>query len=276
MNPRVGRVSLKPLILLLGLALLLVPVAPASAAGPSWRLGGVDCNLIAPAEALPFGVGPCPGVRPGAIVRSEKGSCTFNFLFVGSDGNRYMGTAGHCILGDSVFSENAGEEVWLPGAGPAASDGAGRRVGEFAYAVLQSPKDFALVRLDPGVAADPQMCHFGGPTAINNERPSTPVVLHHRGNGIGFGSTVSARTHVAPSMPDADHVFAMGAAISGDSGSGVISSDGRAVGVLVTVGVHAGGLTDAGFIGITRLQPQIDQAARALGVSLALQTASTL
>jgi SAM-dependent MidA family methyltransferase len=42
----------------------------------------------------------------------------------------------------------------------------GNRIGEFAYAILQDPKDFALIRLDPGVAANPQMCHFGGPTGV--------------------------------------------------------------------------------------------------------------
>jgi len=78
-------------------------------------------------------------------------------------------------------------------------------------------------------------------------------------------------------MPDPDHVFAQGVAVPGDSGSGVISSDGRAVGVLVTVGVHTaslgfGGL-DAGTIGMTRLTPQVERAQAVLGVNLELQLA---
>jgi hypothetical protein len=79
-------------------------------------------------------------------------------------------------------------------------------------------------------------------------------------------------------MPDPDHVFANGVALPGDSGSGVISSDGGAVGVLVTVGVHTGSIgsdgVDAGLVGITRLGPQVDRAEQVLGTSLGLQTAA--
>ena len=95
-----------------------------------------------------------------------------------------------------------------------------------------------------------------------------------------MGVVLPARSAVAMGMPSPDHVFADGAAAPGDSGSGVISSDGRAVGVLVTVGVHAasigsGGL-DTGLIGMTRLTPQVERAQQVLGVGLALQTAPTL
>src|SRR6267378_7737373 len=62
---------------------------PANAAGAAqaraagWTLGGVPCcTLIAvPAAAPPVGTGACPGVRPGAIVLTDVGQCTLNFLF---------------------------------------------------------------------------------------------------------------------------------------------------------------------------------------------------
>jgi hypothetical protein len=247
---------------------------------PNWTLDGTPCRLIEVPAVAPVGTGSCPGVRPGAIVQSDAGQCTFNFLFVGSDGQRYMGTAGHCILGESPIGGDVGEESWAPGNGPVARNAANQRIGEFAYAILQDPKDFALVRLDPGVQASPQMCHFGGPTGTNTSQTSAAVVLQHFGNGVGVGSVLPARSAVAIGMPDPDHVFAHGAALPGDSGSGIISSDGRAVGVIVTVGVHsssigAGGV-DAGVIGITRLQPQVNRAAQVLGVGLTLQTAPQL
>ena len=60
----------------------------------------------------------------------------------------------------------------------------------------------------------------------------------------------------------------------------MISSDGRAVGVLVTVGIHTGSLgtggIDAGLIGITRLAPQEARAEQVLGTGLTLQTAGLL
>ena len=267
---------------------LLVGAVPVEAGlldliGPSsstnWTLGGVPCTLIPVPAAAPFGTGTCPGVRPGAIVRSDVGQCTLNFLFVGSDGSRYIGTAGHCILGTSPFGGDVGEMAWAPGTGPEARDGGGNRIGEFAYAILQDPKDFSLIRLDAQVQASAGMCHFGGPTAVNDDQPGLlqPVVLNWFGNGVGVGAVVPARSALAAGMPDPDHVFAQGVAVPGDSGSGVISSDGRAVGVLVTVGVHTaslgfGGL-DAGTIGMTRLTPQVERAQAVLGVNLDLQLA---
>jgi len=259
---------------------LLTSAAPDQEA--NWTLDGLPCQLIPVPTAAPVGTtGPCPGVQPGAIVRSDKGQCTLNFLFMGSDGRRYMGTAGHCILGDDQFGGDIGEFAWSVGTGPEARDGADNRIGEFVYAVLQDPKDFALIRLDDGVPASGQMCHFGGPTGMNTSTPPLGLVtLHHYGNGVGVGTVLPARSALTFGMPDPDHVFAQGAAVPGDSGSGVISSDGRAVGVLVTVGVHAGSLgtggLDAGLVGITRLTPQVVRAEQVLGITLPIQTAPTL
>lgn len=255
-------------------------VAPAGAAGGNWTLGGKKCKLIPVPAAAPAGTGACPGVRPGAVVNSDTGQCSFNFLFNGSDGRRYMGTAGHCILGESPVGGDVGEESWAPGTGPEARDADGNRIGEFAYAILQDPKDFAVIRLDPGVEASPQMCHFGGPTGTNTDQGSSPVVLNHFGNGVGVGTVLPARSAVAFGMPDPDHVYAAGAVVPGDSGSGIISSDGRAVGVIVTTGLHTGGIgtagLDAGTMGVTRLAPQEARAEQVLGVGLTLQTAPLL
>lgn len=262
---------------LIGLVSLLtigLPTQVVAAHDGTWSLGGVPCELIptkASASAPPVGVlVPCPGVRPGAVVTSSAGQCTFNFMWRDPSGNRYMGTAGHCIIDD-------GERTWTFGAGPVARDAQGQRIGEFVYAILQDPRDFALIRLDPGVSASPQMCHFGGPTGQNDDLTGGSVVLHHFGQGLALGDTVPGRTAVAKSMPDPDHVFADGAAIFGDSGSGAISADGRAVGVLVTIGVHVGGVFDNGVVGLTRLKPQVARAQQALGITgLTLQTAPLL
>jgi hypothetical protein len=268
-------------------ALLLASAAPANAGllglgstEGEWTLGGVPCELIEVPAATPIGTGECPGVRPGAVVESDNGQCTFNFLFQGSSGARYIGTAGHCILGDDPLGGDAGEQAWVAGSGPEARDGAGNRIGEFAYAILQDPKDFALIRLDPGVAASAQMCHFGGPTGVNSDITSAPVTLQHFGQGVGVGTVLPARSALALGMPDPDHVYAAGAVVPGDSGSGIISADGRVVGVIVTTGLHAGSLgtsgIDAGSMGVTRLAPQVARAQSRLGVSLDLQEAPTL
>lgn len=244
-----------------------------------WTLGGRPTMLIEVPAAAPVGAGACPGVRPGATVQSDAGRCTFNFLFEGSDSRRYIGTAGHCILQQGGSDGDAGEKTWPGGTGPPARDGAGTRIGEFAYAVLEDPKDFALIRIAPHVSARAGMCHFGGPVGVNDDRPgaTTAVQLSYFGEGIGVGDVLPARTAVAMGMPDPDHVFAQGAAVPGDSGSGVITGDGGAVGVLVTVGVHTGSVgataLDAGIVGITRIGPQVRRAERVLGVELELREA---
>jgi hypothetical protein len=273
--------------LLLVVAALSTAVMPLSAgAGPVAEgpgglvLGGQECALIdvpAATPVSPVGAGTCPGVRPGARVITDKGMCTFNFMFRGPDGERYMGTAGHCVLKSGpVGNPNSGESVWETGKGPVARDSEKRRIGEFVYAVLASPKDFALIRLDPGVEASAEMCHFGGPTGVydGTTEDAELVVLQYFGMGLGIGNVLPARSAVAAGIPDANHVRAAGLAIPGDSGSGVISSDGRAVGVLVTVGAHIGeegagqSGVDAGTIGITRLVPQVARAEEALGIDL--------
>ena len=253
----------------------------AGAPARSFELGGQPCSLIPvprAGEPTPVGVSRCPGVRPGGRVQSKVGFCTFNFLFRSPDGQRYMGTAGHCILGMTEPPPGQTSELtWAPGAGPEAKDAGGVRIGEFVYAILEDPKDFALIRLDPGVEASPEMCHFGGPTGLNGDETPDIVELEYYGLGVGVGTVLPARSAVAAGLPDPDHVYAFGAALPGDSGSGVISSDGRAVGVLVSVGIHGLGIyengIDFGTIGITRLGPQLARAQEKLHTALELVTA---
>jgi hypothetical protein len=76
-------------------------------------------------------------------------------------------------------------------------------------------------------------------------------------------------------MPDPDMVFAHGTIANGDSGSGVISRDGRAVGVMVTLGYHSGP-PGFGTVGITRFAPQLRAAQEALGIRLRLVKAPLL
>lgn len=227
-------------------------------------------------SATPIGVTRCADLRPGAAIFVGPSLCTANFLYRDGSGADYLGTAGHCVLGSATLSgEDAGEQVWTPGSGPEVFDASGATIGRIAYAVLTPPKDFALIRLANGVAAEPAMCHFGGPTGINSEASAEPSVLRFYGNGLVTGDVLPARSALALSMADPDEVFLTGLAAPGDSGAGVIDAQGRAVGVLVTVGVHNGGLgsdgVELGTVGVTRLAPQLERARQAMqrpGLSL--------
>jgi hypothetical protein len=243
--------------------------------GPVVRFGGAACRLVGvPKVAVPTASavqvgGTCPGIRPGGVVISDIGLCTLNFVFRGSDGARYIGTAGHCILEGTGIAERA----WARGKGPVAKDRNGRRFGEFSYAAFKDPKDFALIRIDDGVAASPEMCHFGGPVGLNATPTAAGGLLEHYGNGVGIGDYVPGRTSVALSLGDANQVTAIGAVVPGDSGSGVLDQSGRAVGVIVTTGISVGPPAYIGTVGITRLAPQLRRATDVTRVQYALQTA---
>lgn len=256
-----------------------------SAEGPAAdaQVGDQGCQPLA-LPVAPLGVGECPGVHPGSLIESDNGMCTLNFLFTGSDGDEYIGTAGHCALATLPVGQNNGEVVFAPGEGLEVRGSDGNRIGEYAYAIQEDPKDFALIRLDEGVEADPQVPLFGGPTGVNDELTSTsPVLLSNFGNPLGIGGPLATgKTFLALGMSDPDVVAATGVALPGDSGGPVLDEQGRAVGVLVNVGPQLSDSLlsleslDIGFIGITRLTPQLEQAERAMGVDMTLQTAPQL
>jgi hypothetical protein len=259
-----------------GALLSLATIAPAGAGVPFDAAACGPRMATAPISPLPVGTGPCRGVRPGAYVRAPQGGCTLNFLFrvrektaAGTRTVRYAGTAGHCAL------SSRGEVSWTINQGPRAylsSRARRKKIGEFVYAVLRprgvigAYRDFALIRLDAAVKSRARMCHFGGPTGINADIHNRPTVLHHYGQGLGVGETVPARTSMARGLSDRNVAGATGAINYGDSGSGVISDDGRAVGVIVQFVDQSG----PDVIGITRLRPQIERAAKVLDVRISL------
>jgi len=288
------------MVALATLAAMVLPVpALAGGPGPTGSAARAEepamppCSPIAvptSGESAAVGSGACPGVRPGGRVLTDIGDCTFNFLFRSPDGTRYIGTAGHCVSPGTEYTfkdtdtDGNGhfEKVWPRGRGPEAKGPDRRRIGEFAYTVNNSPKDFALIRLDPDVPASPEMCHFGAPRGLYTKEASTPVVLQYYGNAEGLETVAPARSAVAIGTPNPDHIYAAGVALPGDSGAGVMTPDGLAIGVLVTTGypipalndppqANQGGV-DVGTMGITRLGPQLARAAQKLGVPLTLVT----
>jgi hypothetical protein len=266
-----------PLLVAVLAALLVPAVAPAAArpaaAGKPWTLAGTPCRLVA--TAAPVGVAEgCPGVRPGARVITPLGACTLNFMWKGSDGGTYMGTAGHCLLEGSDVTEAS----FPPGSGPVASDGARRPIGRFAYAVLDGDRDFGLVRLDPAAAAtaSPQACHFGGPTGLAADALAPLTGLLQVGQGVGIGTVLPARTQLTLDGSDPAVVTSIGVATPGDSGSPLLTTDRRAAGVVVATGPLVGPVGLTGVVLSTRLVPQLARATAVTGVAYTLQTAPAL
>ncbi len=261
------RVRSLALVALTGVALT---AAPAAAASP-----GLGDTCVRPqVSVLPLGVGAgCPGVRPGSLVRTPLGLCTLNFLFSGNDGARYIGTAGHCLLEGSDETEVA----FAPGLGPPAFEGSGggvgrRQIGRFAYALADDRFDFALIRLDPGVPAEPSVCQFGGPTGLDDDPLPLLAGLNHVGQGRLLSNLVPARTQLVLDS-DESVIVSVGLAAPGDSGEPLLHADGRAVGVVAATGPAVLGVAGTGLVFSTRLAPQLAKASQVTGVAYTLQTA---
>lgn len=277
---------LRPAALLLAAALAF-PAAAGNAADPANapRVAGAPaalphdaetCTLMSdPGVTAHVGTSGCSGVRPGAGFSTPIGGCSLNFVFRDQAGQHYIGSAGHCFIG-------GGERTWAPGTGPTARQGSSV-FGRAVYAALgdrgaidggdddeigYDGYDFALIRLEPGQVADPEMCHFGGPVAMYDDFELSPVPLHQFGRGLVFGSTIPARSGVATHTMGDLTVHTMLPAIWGDSGSGVVTASGEAIGVVVRLDTSGQGIT-----ALSRLDGHLARAEQALGLDLELVTA---
>jgi hypothetical protein len=245
------------------------------------RCAAVAALLLAAGVSAPASAGgaqPHPGDE--ISVEGGGGSCTLGFLLKGSDGRRYMSTAGHCLLG----VEQSPPRTWRPGAGPPVTTADGQ-IGRVVFAEHQPSQetadsyDFALIRLDDGVRPSPEIRLLGAPTGLNDERGSSPVALRTHGHSV-FGAVAPERELQAPNTRHQDHVYAHGPVFTGDSGAPVVDAEGRAVGTVLgaglgQVGVGTGGvsLTHDGAPNIIgRLAPVVQHASRALGLRLTLVT----
>jgi len=291
---------------------LLLVSALAGAASPAHALSELpkdpaSCARIAFApRALGAGTDhgdvtyPCPGVRPGGALVLYAGPlelayCSMSFLV--TDGTDvYVSTAGHCTL-ESLGAPDFGDPVYAHGVvGP---------IGELAYRWCEggdaagngcgAGTDFALIRLNENgrANASPQMCTFTAPSGIFTARDSTVRELRHFGWGIGIGSpdvgVHAAGTRIMPGNPATQSrrslgldfeldswVLGYGAAISGDSGSGVLVTEiptlpslaqppAQALGVLTHIAA-------GGFIVVQRMDASLARAGTEMGRTFTLWT----
>lgn len=234
---------------------------------------------------------PSPGeasIRPGVQIRSSSGQCTSNFLFLDRGRSQVMlGVAAHC------FSQNpdAGSNGCDPAKGPLepgaeASITGASEPGTLVYSswwTMQqtnessgaacNANDFALVEIDPADhdSVNPAVLHFGGPTGLaaaedvttgdkvvwyGNSGLRPPVDEIHRNEG--YVLTADGWTAV---------VYSLSPGVQGDSGSGLMTADGDAIGILSTVRLAP----EPGSNGIGLLAPMLDYANQH-GVSAELVT----
>lgn len=203
-------------------------------------------------------------VTPGTQTLTEGGGqCTTNFVFTDAAGGVYLGQAAHCARagegenGCRAASAPLGTVVTFHrGVSPVE---AGRTLasGRLAYSswlTMQGRKerdaaacafnDFALVKVDGDARSrvNPSMPHWGGPTGL----AEGTVYGTERVFGIGRsslrrpGSPYSQQSGITlPDEPERagwSHTFiARSPGIPGDSGSGYLDVEGRALGTLSTL-----------------------------------------
>jgi len=216
---------------------------------------GFVASVPSPAPAAPaWAPAATATVHPGVQMFTAGAQCTADFVFF-QGATVFIGQAAHCSSTEAATSTNGCSTSSLPLGTPVQVDGASQP-GTLVYnswlamhAVGESDpdtcqfNDLALVQLAPvdAAATNPSIPVWGGPSGVGPAVPSGGAVYSY-GNSILRGGI----TQLSPKLG-----FSVGAqpsgwatvmatltpGIPGDSGSAVLDSTGRAVGVLSTIDV---------------------------------------
>ncbi len=199
-------------------------------------------------------------IHPGVQTIVEGGQCTSNFVFVQVRevrGVEYLtdvliGYAGHCATSTGNADEctdqayPVGHPVQVRGATKPASVAYNASLTMIARGEKDRNtcmnNDFGLVRLDRADwgNVNPSVPDFGGPVALNTTGTVSGQDVYSWGNsGLRLGIRQTSPKRGVSLGTDAGgwnhNVFTITPGIPGDSGSGFLDEDGRALGVVSTV-----------------------------------------
>lgn len=227
--------------------------------GPVFSLVGVAVLAAAgPASAGPgWAEASGAAVHPGVQTVTDSAQCTSNFVFKGG-AKVYLGQAAHCATTDRDNQTNGCTSPSLPIGTKVRVTGASKP-GVLAYSswlTMQSVgetdvnacahNDFALIEIDPADVGkvNPSLPVWGGPSGLNTEglRQQEAVVSYGNSQLRAKASVLNAKE--GKSLGDTgggwSHTIRTDTpGIPGDSGSAVLDSAGRAVGVLSTLNISS-------------------------------------
>ena len=191
-------------------------------------------------------------IHPGVQTFTGGGQCTANFIFQGAGGT-YIGQAAHCAGTGSATETNGCEAGSLPLGTPVEINGA-TRPGTLAYsswiAMQQANEtdtnaceynDFALVQIDPADVGrvSASVPGFGGPTGLGGPSATGADVYSYGNSSLRAGITQLSpkQGKVVQTVGGgwSRTVYTVTPGIPGDSGSGFMDAQGRAIGTLSTV-----------------------------------------
>jgi hypothetical protein len=214
---------------------LTLAVAGTAAAAPTW----------APASSAT--------VHPGVQTFTNGAQCTSNFVYSDASNNVYLGQAAHCAGTGGNTETNGCSAATLPVGTPVEVTGASKP-GTIAYSswvTMQSGgesdantcqyNDIALIKLDPADAAktNPSVPFWGGPTGLATTTAQGDKILSYGNSELRGGIEQLSPKQGLSLGADSDgwnhSVYTITPGIPGDSGSGFMTADGKAFGILSTL-----------------------------------------
>ena len=212
-------------------------------------LAGAAPGLAAP----PWAPAGSAKVRPGNQTFTDGAQCTSNFVFHDAADNVYLGQAAHCSGTGGATETNGCDSGSLPVGTKVEVEGASQP-GTMVYnswIAMQNAgernadaceyNDFALIRLEPGDAANtnPTIPFWGGPTGVATSTAPGDKVLSYGNSSLRGGVrelSPKEGTSLGTEGNGWSHsVYTVTPGIPGDSGSAFIDREGRAFGSLSTV-----------------------------------------
>ena len=238
----------------------------AAVAALSSVLLGAAALTSAPATAAPqWAPAATAQIHPGTMMYTAGAQCTANFVYTDSAANVYVGYAAHCAGTGSSTDTNGcatqslplGTPVTFNEGGSLIDEGTQVGTGTLAYSSWLTMQrvnetnanacdynDLALVKVDAPYVNDvnPSIPFWGGPTGLNTAGSQAGDKLYTYGNSSLRAGVSQLSPHVGVSLGDDSNgwthaLYSVTPGVPGDSGSAFVDANGKAIGVLSTIGL---------------------------------------
>jgi hypothetical protein len=223
-------------------------------------LGGSGSTATAAGRWAPAGKAT---IHPGVQMYTDGAQCTANFVYTDAVGRVYVGYAAHCAGTGEATDTNGcdasslplGTRVRFASDGSLLSSGTTVGRGRLVYSSwltmqkLGTTKpnvcaynDLALVRVGKAHVGkvNPTVPFWGGPVGLNKDGSGSGDEVYSYGNSSLRAGATELSPKVGTSLGDesggwSHPVYTVSPGVPGDSGSGFLDAQGRALGTLSTL-----------------------------------------